>query len=207
VTLPSFQTVPPQPQAQQAQPRLTGTPPPPFPGWVRVSRTVISPASATTAPGDILVPSGYAHAMILWIARDTSGNATGSFGGMQMGCNGAPVDTAAHYNWTEVLAGVATAPVNGGIAGGLNLDPIVTAGGGSAAGSWNRGTIMIPFYSVVGVNVTCHWQIAHTNPGAPFTRMGTGEFFGTPGPLTTIRFISGAANFAVGTSFDLLVCQ
>jgi hypothetical protein len=199
--LPRLTPVPPQSQPQQTPlPMAFGGVLPPALTWVRVSQYVVNPAALDTTPGgNISIPPGYNHAMIIWLAKDTSANTTGSFGGLQLACKNGAIDTGNNYNWSEMVS--AGTPASG--VGAAAINAIVTAGGAGGANNWNRGTIVFPFYSQPGVNVTLTFDTGQANPGQPIRRSGFGEYFGVTGPLTKLHFFATAGLLAAGTTFDL----
>src|SRR5262249_8998583 len=190
-------------------PRTAQPGPPSAVVWKFIQRyQILNPSVDTTSLGDIVMPPNGLHAMIVWRARDTSANAVGSFGGMQVAVQGGAIDTAAHYNWSE--GSTTTAVVSAGGANNVvNVSPIVTSGGGdgSAASNlaFNSGAIEFPFYSISGINVTFNWRVGQSNPGNQISRFGTGIYWFASGPITKVHFFSGAGNFASGTSFDLFI--
>ena len=178
-------------------------------GWIHWSRYVVGPGgnidTSSNPGGDIPLPPGYNHAMVIWRAQDTSVQTVASFGGLQIAVQGGAIDAGNNYNWSDEDSQgnpVSDLASNGGI-NQAAFDAIVTTGGGTGANWWSKGTITLPFYADP-IAPTAHWQLSQINASNPIQHIGAGYYNGT-GPVTKLHFFSGINNLAAGTTFDLLV--
>lgn len=180
-------------------------------GWVRWSSLRLTSNSAdTTTAGGIVLPTGYAHAMVVWSASDTTANTTASFIGLQIGVQGGAINTTASYSWTD-YASHANPVVSGAAGSGASLvvawNAAVSTGGGLGAAWASSGYVHLPFYSRSDLTPKAFWDMTQVNSGDAMRREGAGYYNngGQLGPVTKLHFFAQAGLLAAGSTFDVLV--
>ena len=187
-------------------------------GWVHWLRYVVGPGgsidTSSNPGGDLPMPSGFNHAMVVVSnAVDTTNNVSGQFGGMQIAINGGSLVTSASYIWSDfnvsnTTGGTATSAVSGSPNGqDIAWSSFVLTGGG--VGLWpSSSVIWLPGYVNSSVHQTAMWDILQVNSSTVLRRMG-GGYGGFPGfgvgNITTLHFFARTGTMAAGTTFDLYV--
>ena len=211
--LPQVQSVLPQSSAQATPfPKTSATSMPGPDTWEHVQRLrILTPASSTAPLGDIVLPIGYNHAMVIWEATDTGavGLATPMF--LQVARNGGAIDTGLHYTWVtnnvSCTDGGVTATLLSGNAAGR--DPFWQAGAttsGTTGTDWMSNGIIWIYYYPESRQSRAFWDYLSVDTARINRASGSGYHNATPGPLTKLNFSSGFL-FATGTTFDLFVAK
>lgn len=209
--LPTVRPVAPQPSPQvRPLPVAPVAPPSLTVIWKFIARYTINPNGINTAPlGDIPLPSQGLHAMVYWSAIDDTANTTGTLCGLQFGIGGGAIQTAANYVWTDFSNANGGAMTVGGNPTDVALRAFVTTGGGTGSVWRSNGRIYFENYSDPSQNQKAWWDTVQVNTGVAIRRSGSG-FLATAagqGPLTKLRFSSGAGNLVAGTFFELWVAM
>lgn len=159
--------------------------------------------------GDITVPSGFRHALLVCSqCVDGSTNSTASFGGLQIAVAGGSIDTGTNYLWTDAswstnTGGTSVAPATNG-ANDSAWRSFVTTGGSVGAAWPSSARVFFPDYSSTSTHKTAEWEILQINSGTIVRRSGAGYYGGSAGALTKIHCFSLAGSgLAANTVFEL----